>query len=196
MGYKYGVRPIWETQPASLDMLRECIALRMSASETAAKMAGTFGVPFTPNMCVSKAKRLKMRFDSNNSHNTFRKHGQGPARPSRAAAPKPQKLHKTVFHVRPEPAALPAEPIAIPESRRVSIYELTFTSCRWPLGDPRDDDFAFCGADRAAPYDESNAYCAGHAAIAYRQAPTRQISPEHRRALLAGKIKAQLMGVR
>lgn len=170
MACQHGVRPIWETQPASLDMLRNCIALRMSASETAAKMAAQFGMPVTANMCVSKAKRIKLRFDSPSSHNTFRKHGQGPARPSRAVqrAPKPEKLHKTVFHVRPEPAALPAEPIAIPESRRVSIGELTFTSCRWPLGDPRDDDFAFCGADRANPYDDSNAYCAGHAAIGYR----------------------------
>lgn len=167
-GYKYGVRPIWETQPASLDMLRDCIALRMSASETAAKMAEAFGVPFTPNMCVSKAKRLKMRFNSGNSHNTFAKHGLGKARLSRAAAPKPEKLCKTVFHVRAEPDALSAEPIAIPASRRVSIGELTFSSCRWPLGDPRAEDFSFCGADRVNPYDDSNAYCAGHAVIAYR----------------------------
>jgi GcrA cell cycle regulator len=175
-GYKFGVKSVWVNHPASVDMLRDCIALRMSASETAAKISKEFGVALTPGAAVGKSHRLGIRFDSENRHNTFAKHGQGKARQARAAprAPKPEKLHKTVFYPRPAPIEIPAEPVAIPESRRVSIGELTFHSCRWPLGDPRHSDFAFCGADRVNPYDDSNAYCAGHAVIAYR--PVGQVN--------------------
>jgi hypothetical protein len=43
-------------------------------------------------------------------------------------------------------------------------------SCAWPQGDPRDPDFSFCGLPVARP---GLAYCAEHAARAYRKDPTR-----------------------
>jgi GcrA cell cycle regulator len=129
----------------------------MSSSRIADDLSNEFGVKITRNMVCGKAFRLGLILK-----------GKGKNGENKTTKAKPQKLHKTIFYPRPEPVGIPAEPIAIPESRRVSIYELTFTSCRWPLGDPRDDDFAFCGADRANPYDDSNAYCAGHAATGYR----------------------------
>ena len=39
-----------------------------------------------------------------------------------------------------------------------SLAELTENACRWPLGDPKADDFCFCGAD-AVP---GSSYCAHH----------------------------------
>jgi GcrA cell cycle regulator len=39
-------------------------------------------------------------------------------------------------------------------------------SCRWPIGHPDEEEFGFCGRDRAGP----GSYCAHHRQIAYRDA--------------------------
>jgi GcrA cell cycle regulator len=44
------------------------------------------------------------------------------------------------------------------------LLELTAATCRWPVGDPGEADFAFCGA---APF-RRYPYCVGHCLIAYR----------------------------
>ncbi len=44
------------------------------------------------------------------------------------------------------------------------LLELTAATCRWPVGDPGEADFAFCGAAPFRPYP----YCVGHCLIAYR----------------------------
>lgn len=45
----------------------------------------------------------------------------------------------------------------------VTLMELTPHTCRWPVGDPRHDDFRFCG-DYAEP---GKVYCCQHHALAY-----------------------------
>ena len=49
-----------------------------------------------------------------------------------------------------------------------TVNDLTASSCRWPIGDPKDEDFHFCGKE-ALP---DKPYCAEHAAIAYVSAKT------------------------
>lgn len=44
-----------------------------------------------------------------------------------------------------------------------TVNDLTSTSCRWPIGDPKDEDFHFCGKESLP----DKPYCAEHAAIAY-----------------------------
>jgi hypothetical protein len=46
-----------------------------------------------------------------------------------------------------------------------TLMELTRETCRFPIGDPLEADFAFCGAQR-----ERGPYCEFHARLAY-QAP-------------------------
>ncbi|MBL8576356.1 MAG: hypothetical protein JNK47_03955 [Mesorhizobium sp.] len=45
------------------------------------------------------------------------------------------------------------------------LEQLTRSQCHWPVGDPRDDDFSYCGAATR----EGSRYCAHHAAIAFRK---------------------------
>jgi GcrA cell cycle regulator len=52
---------------------------------------------------------------------------------------------------------------------RCSLLELAHGKCRWPINDPADEDFAFCGNDAVA----GMSYCAGHVRLAYRF-PTRR----------------------
>ena len=44
------------------------------------------------------------------------------------------------------------------------LLDLTAATCRWPVGEPGEADFAFCGA---APF-RRYPYCVGHCLIAYR----------------------------
>ena len=62
-----------------------------------------------------------------------------------------------------ERGALPRADQDIPPARRVCLLDLTFRSCRWPFGDPRDPDFGFCNQ----PKIEGAPYCAAHAGRAY-----------------------------
>ena len=52
----------------------------------------------------------------------------------------------------------------IGEMRRVRFEEIHELACRWPLGDPKSGDFAYCGLNPA----EGQSYCAGHCRMAYR----------------------------
>lgn len=54
-----------------------------------------------------------------------------------------------------------APPVAPP----ISFESLTNTTCRWPIGDPDDDDFGFCG--KPADLAERRPYCVAHHRLAY-----------------------------
>ena len=45
----------------------------------------------------------------------------------------------------------------------IKLSELDSHTCRWPIGDPKDDNFCFCGKKVKA----GQTYCDEHAAIAY-----------------------------
>ena len=48
--------------------------------------------------------------------------------------------------------------------RRLRFEEIREFACRWPLGDPRSGEFAYCGLTPA----RGQSYCAGHCRMAYR----------------------------
>lgn len=49
------------------------------------------------------------------------------------------------------------------EETNIPLVKLDNHTCRWPLGDPRDDDFCFCGKRVKT----GQTYCEEHSAIAY-----------------------------
>jgi len=56
--------------------------------------------------------------------------------------------------------------IDMPIEQRKTFLQLTDTSCRWPVGDPKEPGFFFCGAP-TAKLSQDRAYCPGHMAVAY-----------------------------
>jgi len=64
----------------------------------------------------------------------------------------------------PQDAAWALGEAEVGEMRRVSFEEIREFACRWPLGDPRSGEFAFCGLAPA----KGESYCAGHCRMAYR----------------------------
>ena len=65
-------------------------------------------------------------------------------------------------------AAVAKKGTAKEKQKLFTVNDLTSSSCRWPIGDPKDEDFHFCGKE-ALP---DKPYCAEHAAIAYVSAKT------------------------
>lgn len=56
--------------------------------------------------------------------------------------------------------------LIIPLADRVTIETLKESHCKWPIGDPAEDDFHFCGRGRHG----DGVYCEFHAAKAYQPA--------------------------
>ena len=87
--------------------------------------------------------------------------GRPPKRP--AVGPKPPRL---------APAnSRPARPIGTPpevatKHGLVTLLSVRRCQCRWPFGEPGAADFSLCGQPVTR-----GAFCASHAAVAYRPAP-------------------------
>jgi GcrA cell cycle regulator len=64
----------------------------------------------------------------------------------------------------------------IGEMRRLRLEDIRDSACRWPLGDPRSGDFAYCGLTPVG----GQSYCAGHCQMAYRSPQARPIARERR----------------
>ncbi|WP_376098339.1 GcrA family cell cycle regulator [Roseomonas sp. CCTCC AB2023176] len=83
-----------------------------------------------------------------------------------AVAPAPR-----VERPAPAPRAIaPRAPAAPPTAVVRPFQRLGTRTCCWPIGEPGDASFRFCGAEALAP----KPYCAEHAAIAYVKARDRR----------------------
>jgi len=49
------------------------------------------------------------------------------------------------------------------EMKNLTMNELKSNMCKWPVGDPKEDDFHFCGENCAY----ESPYCAEHSEMAY-----------------------------
>ena len=77
------------------------------------------------------------------------------------------KVHRLGLN---DPKTLEDKPVAVAKVERkethaknVGLLDLKFNSCRWPIGEPKDKDFHFCGA----VCQTGKPYCAEHCKIAY-----------------------------
>jgi GcrA cell cycle regulator len=81
-------------------------------------------------------------------------------------------------HSEPDPIA---HDNVVPMSQRLSLLELNEATCHWPIGDPSNPEFFFCGGKALAGLP----YCAGHCRRAFQPVsePVRrrpQSKPTHR----------------
>ncbi|MEO1988423.1 MAG: GcrA family cell cycle regulator [Martelella sp.] len=58
----------------------------------------------------------------------------------------------------------------VPIMKKVALTELTEMTCKWPVGDPTQDDFYFCGCDAK----DNSPYCSYHAKLAYQPVSDRR----------------------
>jgi GcrA cell cycle regulator len=73
------------------------------------------------------------------------------------------------------------EPIKFEDGKTATVLSLNESMCKYPIGDPTDPTFAFCGRGSVG-----GPYCADHARLAYQpsQAKKRRVSaPDELRRL-------------
>lgn len=77
------------------------------------------------------------------------------------------KVHRLELNSRPSPIKKDAAPKVvkpkIQKTDKMSLLDLKLNSCRWPIGEPKDPDFHFCGKDTIT----GKPYCPEHCKVAY-----------------------------
>jgi len=145
-----------------VELLKKLWADGLSASQIAAELGGV-----TRNAVIGKVHRLGLA---------------GRAKAPSSAAPRPRKArthphmlrvgraairgntalaHAYELEVEPEPELVDN---VIPMGQRRTLLELNEETCRWPIGDPGQPDFFFCGGQPVAGLP----YCAYHSRVAYQ----------------------------
>jgi GcrA cell cycle regulator len=124
--------------------------------KTAAEIASTLG-NVTRNAVIGKAHRLKL----SNRISPIQQNNKKPSAPARAANAATPKGSSRKIVIREEDIQV----------KRIPLVELTPRQCRWPLGDPKDAEFTFCGSNIVPGLP----YCPGHAKMAYQTASRNRI---------------------
>lgn len=157
-----------------VELLRKLWSDGLSASQVAAEL----GPGITRNAVIGKIHRLGL---------AERAKAPRTQRPRVATTPRPARQDRTrsVLHgdltlaFTPHvPAARPLaseEEAVIPVSERVALLELRERMCRWPMGDPMNDEFRFCGGKSTIG---GGPYCAYHARVAYQPSQDRRRNRE------------------
>ena len=118
-----------------------------------------------------------------------------PSRPAKAAA-EPKDTAAVPVEVKPAPVVVRTQPVIrdatqprapglpTPEeqaaratlveiekiARRLDLLSLTERTCKWPIGDPTEESFHFCGLPSVA----GKPYCEHHVAVAFQPMSTRR----------------------
>jgi len=153
-----------------VELLKKLWAEGLSASQIAGRLGGV-----TRNAVIGKVHRLGL---------------SGRATSSRSSAPRPRRAHTPRQHRTPsltfgtrgnvalkpsyeaeyDPAPAPVAELVIPLHERASILTLKESMCRWPIGDPSEEDFHFCGRKKV----DTLPYCEHHARMAYQPVQARR----------------------
>ena len=101
-------------------------------------------------------------------------HHKAPRRPAHRHADSPQIAGNTALAFHPfvieAPAPQTVRDVVVPISEPVTIMELRESMCRWPIGDPAQSQFRFCGAKKLPG---EGPYCACHGASPIKPNMTR-----------------------
>jgi GcrA cell cycle regulator len=146
-----------------VETLRKLWTDGLSASQIAKQLGGV-----TRNAVIGKVHRLGLAGRATPSRPA--KRPMRMARPARlhnavTAAPRPRPVLAQPF----VPAPPPLEALAQPDGSVASVLTLTERMCKWPIGDPNDSSFAFCGREA-----DCGPYCQEHAQHAYQPTQARR----------------------
>ncbi len=151
-----------------VELLKKLWTDGLSASQIAGELGG-----ITRNAVIGKVHRLGL---SGRAKST----GAGVPRPrkSRSASPmlrigrgairgNTALAHAYELDTETEPELIDN---VIPITQRRTLLQLNELTCRWPVGDPGNSDFFFCGGNTV----NGLPYCAYHARVAYQPAADRR----------------------
>ena len=148
-----------------VDVLKKLWAEGHSASQIAKQLGGV-----TRNAVIGKVHRLGLSGRATPSRPV--------KRPPRLARPKPQvqpgtavaapasttSPEETRIRRSDQQAILSAlQPAMVADGEAATILTLRDSMCKWPIGDPADPQFAFCGRKS-----DCGPYCSEHAKVAFQ----------------------------
>jgi GcrA cell cycle regulator len=89
-------------------------------------------------------------------------------RPSTCGRASAGGARRAIAAPRPPRPATPARRVVFEVAPTATIHTLSEHGCRWPIGEPDQDGFGFCGRVRTG----AGSYCAGHTPMATRRRET------------------------
>ena len=117
----------------------------LSASQIARVLGGV-----TRNAVIGKVHRLGLA---------------GRATPTRSDRPRiPSAPRLNVRPHIPEPPVVEEEPVTLDDGNHATVLTINDRMCRWPIGDPSENAFHFCGRKPKS----GSPYCEAHARKAYQ----------------------------
>ena len=153
-----------------VEVLKQLWAEGHSASQIAKQLGGV-----TRNAVIGKVHRLGLSGRATPSRPV--------KRPPRLARPKPRVMPDGTVTM-PTPAVTipieqarpvertamiaPLPPLKLADGDAATILTLRDSMCKWPIGDPADPKFAFCGRKS-----DCGPYCSEHAKVAFQPARKR-----------------------
>ena len=159
-----------------VELLKKLWADGLSASQIASRLGGV-----TRNAVIGKVHRLGLAGRATTSRSRtprprnrishlplrptrvqYRTHGNTALKPVFMPVEQPTVALAVVPTVLPE--------LDAPEALRVHLLDLREHMCRWPIGDPQDDGFHFCGRQKATGI----SYCDHHAMQAFQPVTRRK----------------------
>ena len=95
----------------------------------------------------------------------------GRAGPARAERPRTAMPRKASAHAAaPLPPVVEEDPITLADGNFATVLTINDRMCKWPIGDPADNEFHFCGHKPKL----GSPYCEAHARKAYQPQPQRR----------------------
>ena len=122
----------------------------LSASQIARVLGGV-----TRNAVIGKVHRLGLA---------------GRAGPARSERPRNISNKSVVRVAAPAPEIAEEDPITLDDGQFATVLTINDRMCRWPIGDPAENEFHFCGRKPKS----GTPYCEAHARKAYQPPAARQ----------------------
>jgi len=158
-----------------VELLKKLWAEGLSASQIATQLGGV-----SRNAVIGKVHRLKLSGRGRTSSSAPRPKKTASSNGPRPAARTSRQVTTTVgatalqarYDSEPDAHAQvrPQQNVVIPIPLKLKLVELGERTCKWPIGDPMHEDFAFCGNDVG----ECGPYCGYHSKLAYQPASDRR----------------------
>lgn len=152
-----------------VDTLRKLWTEGLSASQIAAELGGV-----TRNAVIGKVHRLGLsgRAKSSSQSGGGRRK-KATARPATFAKSAKQangtSTGKTAGGAAPT-RSQPVVDIPEPTAMMINLLQLTETTCKFPIGDPQEETFGFCGHKSR----DGDPYCEYHCRLTYQPAADRR----------------------
>ena len=123
---------------------------------SASQIARALGGGVTRNAVIGKVHRLGLA---------------GRATPTRSDRPRlPSAPRMSMRSHQPPPPIVEEDPVTLDDGSFATVLTINNAMCRWPIGDPSDNEFHFCGRKPKA----GSPYCEAHARKAYQPQQQRR----------------------